>query len=129
MRLGAMERAKQQTVLVVVATAEFLTTFMVSAVNIGLRSIDSDWHVSAVTLSWISLAYILAAAALLMPAGRLADLYGRKRFFAIGMIVFTFFAFAAALAPSAPVLILLRLLQGVGTAMLYACTVAMVALA
>jgi EmrB/QacA subfamily drug resistance transporter len=116
-------------VLLVVAAAEFLTTFMVSSVNIALPAIDDEWHVSAVTLSWISLAYILAAAALLMPAGRLADLKGRKRLFVAGMIVFTIFSFASVFAPSASVLILFRVLQGVGTAMLYACTVAMVALA
>jgi len=116
-------------VLLVVATAEFLTTFMVSAVNIALPAIDREWGVSAVTLSWISLAYILTIAALLMPSGKLADLIGRKRFFLAGMVVFTVLAFAGAVAPSAPVLIVLRLLNGVGTAMLYACTTAIIALA
>ena len=116
-------------VLLAVATAEFLTTFMVSSVNIALRAIDDDWHVSAVALSWISLAYILMIAALLMPAGRLADIYGRKRFFLLGLAIFSLFAFASAAAPSAPVLIALRVLQGVGTGMLYACTSAMVTLA
>jgi EmrB/QacA subfamily drug resistance transporter len=116
-------------VVLVVAVAEFLTTFMVSSVNIALRAIDNEWHVSAVALGWISLAYILTVAAILMPTGRLADLYGRKRFFLAGMVVFTVFAFASALAPSAQILILLRTLQGVGTGMLYACASAMVTLA
>jgi EmrB/QacA subfamily drug resistance transporter len=124
-----VERAKQSTVLLVVATGEFLTTFMVSSVVVALRAIDNEWHVSTVTLSWIPLAYILAVAALLMPAGRLADLTGRKRFFVAGMIVFTILAFASAFAPSAPVFIVLRLLNGVGTAMLYACSAAIVTLA
>jgi EmrB/QacA subfamily drug resistance transporter len=126
---GAMERSKQLTVLLAVATAEFMTTFMVSGVNIALRAIDDEWHVSAVTLSWISLAYILTIAAVLMPSGRVADLYGRKRVFLIGMVAFTVLSFASALAPSASVLITLRTLQGIGTGMMYACTSAMVTLA
>ena len=83
-------------VLLVVAAAEFLTTFMVSSINVALRPLADQWAISAVTLSWISLAYILAAAALLMPAGRLADLYGRKRFFVIGVSVFAAFALVGA---------------------------------
>ncbi len=124
-----MERSTQRMVLLVATTAGFLSTFMASAINIALPRIEEEWNVSAVTLSWISLAYVLAAAALLMPAGRLADFYGRKRFFVIGMAAFTLLTLAAALAPSAPVLILLRVLQGIATAVLFSCTVAMVTLA
>ncbi len=124
-----MERSTQRMVLLVATTAGFLSTFMASAINIALPRIEEEWNVSAVTLSWISLGYVLAAAALLMPAGRLADFYGRKRFFVIGMAAFTLLTLAAALAPSAPVLILLRVLQGIATAVLFSCTVAMVTLA
>lgn len=125
----ALEPAKQRTVLLVVVVAEFLTMFMVSAVNIALPAIAKEWHVSTVTLSWITLAYILTIAAVLMPAGKLADLTGRKRFYVAGLVVFTIIAFAGAFAPSAPVLIALRLLNGVGAAMLYACTTAIITLA
>lgn len=124
-----MERSTQRMVLLVATTAGFLSTFMASAINIALPRIEQEWNVSAVTLSWISLAYILAAAALLMPAGRLGDFYGRKRFFVLGMAAFTVLTVAAAFAPSAPVLILLRVLQGIATAVLFSCTVAMVTLA
>lgn len=124
-----MDRSKQLMVLLVVAVAELLTTVMHSAVNVALKAIDGEWGVAAVTLSWIPLAYFLAAAAFLMPAGRLADLHGRKRFFVMGMVVFTVFTFASAFAPSAAGLIALRALQGIGTAILYACCTAMVALA
>lgn len=126
---GTTERSRQRTILLVVATAEFLTTFMVSAVNIALPAIDREWGVSAVTLSWISLAYILVIAALLMPSGKLADLTGRKRFFLAGMVAFTALTFTSAFASSASALIALRLLGGVGTAMLYACTTAIITLA
>lgn len=116
-------------VLLVATTAGFLTTFMVTAVNIALPAIHAEWNISAVTLGWIPLAYMLTGAALLMPAGRMADFVGRKRFFGIGMVAFTVLSLAAALAPSASVLIVLRLLQGAAVAMLFSCTVAMVTLA
>jgi EmrB/QacA subfamily drug resistance transporter len=124
-----MERTQQRVVLAVAATAEFLTTFMASSVIVALKDIDKQWHISTVTTSWLSLAYILVVAALLMPAGKLADLTGRKRLFLIGMVAFTVVAFVSAFAPSAPVLIVFRLLLGVGSAMLYACVTALVALA
>ena len=124
-----MERSKQRTVLVVATTAGFLSTFMASAINIALPHIETEWGVSAVILGWIPLAYILSAAALLMPVGRMADAYGRKRFFVLGMATFSVLVLAAALSPSASVLIGLRLLQGVATAFLFATTTAMVTLA
>jgi hypothetical protein len=56
-------------VVPVVATAEFLTTFMVSSVNMALHDIDNEWHVLTVTLGWIGLSYLLTVAAFIMPAG------------------------------------------------------------
>ena len=124
-----MRPFQQRMVLAVVATAEFLTTLMSSSVFMASKAFVDDWHVSSVTLSWISLAYVLAVAAFLMPAGKVADLIGRKRLFLLGMIVFTVFAFSSGFAPSPSMLMLLRLLTGVGTALLYSCTAALVTLA
>lgn len=128
-RLGfVMKRSQQRLVLGVVATAEFLTTFMASSVFVASEALVDEFKASTVTLSWISLAYILAVAALVMPAGKLADVAGRKRVFLAGMVVFSVFALASAFAPSSSALIALRVFAGVGTAMLYACTTALVAL-
>ncbi len=124
-----MERSKQRLVLLVVTTAGFLSTFMASALNVALPEIQDQLGFNAVTLGWVQLAYILGAAALLMPVGRIADFSGRKRVFLIGISTFSLFVLAAALAPSAPVLIALRLLQGFATAALFSCTTAMVSLA
>ena len=119
----------QTMVLIVTTMSGFLATFMGSAINIALPLIGSEFEVSAVTLSWISLAYILAAGAVLMPVGRISDLYGRKRIFVWGMLVFALVAFGSALAPSASVLIGLRVIQGLGAALVFATGTAMVTLA
>ncbi len=84
---------------------------------------------SAVTLSWISLSYILTAAATLLPLGRLADLYGRMRFYILGMVIFTVICFASAFAPSAGVLLALRAFHGIGLAVGSVTAVALVILA
>jgi EmrB/QacA subfamily drug resistance transporter len=126
---SVMERTKQKTVLAVAATAEFLTTFMATSVIVAIPAIDKQWGLSTVTQSWLTLGLILAVAALLMPVGKLADVFGRKRMFVSGMAAFAVIAIASAFAPSASVLVTFRLLLGVSTAMLYACTMALAALA
>ena len=116
-------------VLFVASFGGFLVTFMMSAVNIALPLIEAEFHVSAVTLSWISLSYILVAGATLLPAGRIADLYGRMRLFIWGMIVFTVISFASAFAPSAGILLALRSVHGLGLAIGASTSTALVILA
>jgi len=126
---SGLTHREQSLVLVVASVAGFLATFMASAINIALPVIGSEFDASAVTLSWVSLAYILAAGSVLMPAGRLADLYGRKRIFVWGLLLFAVMAFAVALSPSASVLIGLRVIQGLAAALVFAIGTAMVTLA
>jgi EmrB/QacA subfamily drug resistance transporter len=126
----ALLAPRDQTMVLIVATlAGFVSTFMGSSINIALPMIESEFHVSAVTLGWIPLAYILAAGAVLMPVGRVSDLYGRKRIFVWGLAVFTVVAFASAFSPSALVLIVLRVVQGLGAALIIAPLTAMITLA
>ncbi len=94
----------------------FVITFMSSGINVGLTTINQDFHVSAVYLTWISLSMVLVSAAMLLPFGRLADAYGRMRFFIGSMVLFSVVSFASALAPSAAVLLALRMLIGISLA-------------
>lgn len=71
----------------------------------------------AIELSWIPTAYLLATAIVLVPAGKIADMYGRKKIFATGLAVYTLASTLGALAPSAQWLIALRVGQGAGAAM------------
>lgn len=104
--------------------ASFLTPLMASSVNLALPTISREFAMDALSLSWVATSFLLAAAMFLVPFGRLADIYGRKRIFVYGMILFTFFSFLCGFAFSGSMLIALRALQGLGAAMIFATSMA-----
>ncbi|HEY5186472.1 MAG TPA: MFS transporter, partial [Actinomycetes bacterium] len=87
-------------------------------VNVAIPSIIRDIGISVTDAEWVNSIYSLVFAALLLTTGRVGDIYGRRRLFLVGTVVFVAASLVAALAPSAGVLILGRFLQGVGGAML-----------
>ena len=97
---------------------------MGSAVNIALPKIQNEFSLSAVLLSWIAASYLLATAVSLVPAGKIADIYGRKKVFLIGILSFTVFSVIIAFAGSVSWIILFRILQGIGAAMIFTTGVA-----
>ena len=105
--------------LSVATLANFLTPFMGSSVNVALPSIGAEFGADAIVLSWIPTAFLLAAAMFAVPCGRLADIYGMKRVFGSGVVLFTLASLFSALAPSAPVLILFRVFQGIAGGMIF----------
>ena len=105
--------------LLVATIASFFTPFMGSAVNIALPSIGFDFGADAILLNWITNGFLLAAAIFAVPFGRLADIYGRKKIFTYGMIIFTIASLLCAIATSAYSLIIFRVLQGIGAAMIF----------
>lgn len=109
----------KRTALIVVSTGSFLTPFMGSAINIALPSIGKALAMDAVTLSWIAMAYSLSSAMFLVPFGRIADIHGRKKVFLWGVVIFGLFSLLCGLATSGTALILLRVLQGIGGAMVF----------
>jgi len=106
--------------------ASFLFPFMGSAVNIALPSIGKELSLDAVTLGWVSTAYLLASATFLVPFGRIADLHGRKRIFTYGIVIYTISSLLSGIASSAAMLISFRILQGIGAAMLAGTAVAII---
>jgi EmrB/QacA subfamily drug resistance transporter len=86
----------------------------------------AQFTADAVTLGWITSAYIVSAALFIVPFGRLADIYGRKKIFLLGVLIFSVASLASALAPTAGILIAARFIQGIGGAMLFATSVAIV---
>ncbi len=114
----------RRAALLVASLAAFLTPFMGSSVNIALPSIGDEFGMHAVLLGWVATSYILAAAMFLVPFGKIADIHGRKRIFTYGIFVYTLSSFLCAIAPSAMLLITFRVLQGIGSAMIFGTGVA-----
>ena len=110
--------ADRTLVLIVVALASFLTPFDVSAVNIALPSIASAFAMDAVTLAWVATAYLLTLAIFLVPFGKFADIYGQKRVFTYGAILFAVASFLISLSFSSASVIAFRAFQGFAAAMI-----------
>jgi EmrB/QacA subfamily drug resistance transporter len=120
------DRAGQRIALIAGIIASFLTPFMTSSVNIALPVIGTEFVLNASTLGWIATAYLLAAAMVLMPAGRLADIIGRKKLYLIGLGLYSGASFLCAAAVSSATLIVFRILQGVGAGVIFATGLAIV---
>jgi MFS family permease len=118
------EKGTRSAALIVATLTSFMTPFMASSINLALPSMARELEMDAVLLSWIPMAYILAAAVSLVPFGRAADIYGRKKVFTWGVLVFTFFSILCATATSASMLILLRGFQGIGSGMIFVTMIA-----
>lgn len=116
-RAGAV--GAQRIALISAAVAGFLTPFMGSAVNIALPAIGDAFELDAVELGWVTSAFLLSAAVFLLPFGRLADIVGRKRVFIAGLLLFSVATLLCAGAPSGGALIVFRLLQGAGGALIF----------
>ncbi len=116
--------ADKRAVQLSMALSGFLTPFSGSSFNIALPSIAKEYALSAVSMSWASLAYLLTSAMFLIPFGKAADMYGRKRVFLYGIAVFTVASGLLAVYPSGSTLIAFRALQGLGSAMIFGTSVA-----
>jgi EmrB/QacA subfamily drug resistance transporter len=114
----------RNTVLFIAVLAGFITPFDLSAVTIALPALGREFSMDAVQMGWVSTAYLLASVVFLLPFGRIADIYGRKRVFVTGLSLFTLASFLMIMAPSALAVILLRVLQGFGSAMIFGTAVA-----
>jgi MFS family permease len=97
-----------------------------TVVNVALPDIGHDLNASTSTLQWILNGYTLTLAALILLGGSLGDRYGRRRIFVLGAGVFTIASLLCAVAPNAELLVVARLVQGVGGALLTPGSLAMV---
>nr|WP_230972361.1 MFS transporter [Archaeoglobus neptunius] len=104
--------------------SSFLTPFIGSATNVALPSIGREFQTSAITLGWIATSYLLAAGMFSVPFGRLADIAGRRRVFVSGLTVFSAGSILSAISTSPESLIAFRAFQGIGGAMIFATSVA-----
>jgi EmrB/QacA subfamily drug resistance transporter len=117
-------QAAARTALFIAILAGFITPFDLSGVTIALPRIGAEFAMDAVALSWVPTAYLLASAVFLVPFGRIADIYGRKKIFIIGLSIFTFASLLMVFSTSSLTIILLRIVQGMGSALIFGSAVA-----
>ena len=113
--------------LLVVCVATFMLLLDITVVNTALPDIQEDLDASFTDLQWVIDAYTLTLAAFTLSAGSLADRLGRRRVFAWGLAIFTLSSLACALAPTATALNIARAFQGVGGAVMFAVSLALIA--
>ncbi len=113
-------------ILLLAAIAAFLTPFMGSTVNLAIPAIGRAFGADAITLGWVATSYLLSSAVFLVPFGRLADMLGRKKIFLWGILLFSFSTLISGLAPNIWVLLASRVIQGAGSAMIFATGIAIV---
>ena len=112
-------------ILLITTLTAFMTAFMGSSINIALPVIGIELNSDAIMLSWLSTSYLVTTAALLLPAGRLTDIFGRTKFFKWGIILFTIGSLLSGVAPSTITLLLFRILQGVGSSFIFSSSTAL----
>ena len=125
LKLDIMDKKQLRILLLATTTSAFLTPFMGSAVNVALPIIAKELSMTAVAIGWVAGAFLLAAAITLVPLGRLADIYGRKRIFLYGAIIFTASSLLCVWSPTEAFLIAMRAIQGIGGAMIFSTGTAM----
>jgi EmrB/QacA subfamily drug resistance transporter len=119
--------ARKWWTLIAVSVATFMLLLDITVVNTALPAIQEDLDASFTDLQWVIDAYTLTLAAFVLTAGSLADRLGRRRVFAAGLVIFTLSSLLAGLATDPTFLNLARAVQGVGGAVLFAVSLALLA--
>src|SRR5215475_11606497 len=112
--------ARKWWTLIAVSIATFMLLLDITIVNVALPAIQRALGASFPQLQWVVDAYALALATCVLSAGSLADLYGRKRVFILGIVLFTIASVACGAANDPLFLIIARGVQGIGGAMMFA---------
>ena len=114
-------------VLALAASSSFITTLDGSIVNIGLPAIAQTFHIGVSgAIEWVIIGYLVVIAAVLLTFGRLADMVGRRPIFLSGLVIFVLGSALCGMAPSLWLLILARLFQGLGGALIFSVNIAMI---
>lgn len=119
LRLKSTQQTDSKKALIILCMAAFLVPFMSSSINLALPNIASRFALSAVTSTWITTAYLISTAILQIPFAKIADIYGRKRIFTMGVAIFSVSSILCGFANSGVELMLFRITSGIGSAMLF----------
>ncbi|MDR0486068.1 MAG: MFS transporter [Elusimicrobiota bacterium] len=117
--------SQKRTALAAAAFASFITPFMGSSLAVALPAISSEFKSDIVLSSWTMAAFILGAAMFLLPLGKLAEIYGRKRIFVSGCFLSSLISVFCALTPNMPLFLLFRFMHGAASACIFSTGAAM----
>jgi EmrB/QacA subfamily drug resistance transporter len=110
---------KRPIVLVISTATAFITPFLSAAINIAIPTIRREFAMEAVLMTWVGTIYFLAIAMVQVPCGRLADIYGRKKLFVIGLLVTIFASLLGAFASSVAMLLISLAFMGMGSGIMF----------
>lgn len=117
---------KGKLLLFLIALTSFINPFMGAAVNIALPDMAHEFSMNAMMMGWVTMAFLLASVAVLLPVGKIADIVGRRKVFIIGNIVLTIASALCAISSNSAMLIVFRVMQGLGGAMMFGTGTAMI---
>lgn len=126
MEIQKNNEVNKVVLLAVTMASNLLNPLMGAAVNIALPKISNDFSLNAVSMSWVTMAFLLASAVFLVPSGKIGDMWGRKKMFLYGNVFFMIATFMCAVSTTGYFLIFARVLQGIGGAMMASSSMAMV---
>jgi MFS family permease len=106
-------------VLLISIIVSFLVPYTSSSVHIALPEIGKTFLLNSIFLGWITSSYLLVTGIFLIPFGKIADIYGKKKVITYGIIIFTLGGFLSAFAPSGDILLISRVIQSLGSAMIF----------
>src|SRR4051794_7567698 len=112
--LPSMAAVRRWMPLVAICTGTFMLLVDITIINVALPDVAADLRTTFGELQWVVDAYALTLAALVLGAGSLADLYGRRRVYLLGLLLFALASLGCGLAPEPGVLVAARALQGIG---------------
>lgn len=116
---------EQQATLFAVVITNFVNPFAVTALNIAVPHIGAEFHIVATQLTWIVLSFTLTNVVLTIPFGRISDIVGRESIFRTGIVLVGIASVGIMFAPNVTIFMILRVLQGVGGAMVFATNISL----
>ena len=126
MPIDISSKSYRNRILFIACLSSSLVPFMGSSLNLALPQIAREFGMSGIGQSWILTAYLLSSAILQVPFGRLADIWGKRNIFITGLCLFAITTFLCGFAHNGTILIILRTLQGIGSAMIFCTNTAIV---
>ncbi len=117
--LKIFENEFNRNLIIITTLSSFMTSFMGSSINVALPIIGAEFKTGTILLSWLATAYIMTTAVLLVPIGKMTDILGRTKFFRMGIIIFTIGSLLCGISQGAAILLLFRIIQGVGASLIF----------